>query len=115
MGANIYPEDLEQSLYSEPELAKMTHSFILSLAENDDASVHPTFIFEVKAEPSKDLQLAFREKILKRLIALNADFREAWHEYPETLVPEIELYRLGEGPFAGDRDKIKQTRFLKAF
>jgi phenylacetate-CoA ligase len=49
-----------------------------------------------------------------RLVALNADFREAWHEYPETLVPEIELYRLGEGPFAADGGKIKQVRFLAA-
>jgi hypothetical protein len=49
-----------------------------------------------------------------KLVALNADFREAWHEYPETLVPEIRLYALGEGPFAGDQGKIKQSRLLVA-
>jgi hypothetical protein len=47
-------------------------------------------------------------------VELNADFREAWREYPETLVPEIQLYRLGEGPFAGDAGRIKQARFLPA-
>ncbi len=40
--------------------------------------------------------------------------REAWHEYPETLVPDIQLYRIGEGSFAGDSGKIKQARFLPA-
>lgn len=114
MGANIYPEDLEQCLYAEPELAKITHSFCLSLAEDDDASVHPRFVFEVEAEPTEELQATFRETMLRRLVGLNADFREAWREYPETLVPEIQLYRVGEGPFAGDRGKIKQTRFLKS-
>ena len=44
----------------------------------------------------------------------NADFREAWHEYPETLLPDIQLYRLGEGPFAADAGKIKQSRILSA-
>ena len=114
MGANIYPEDLEQCLYAEPELAKITRSFCLGLAESEDASVRPRFIFEVVAEPTEQLQMTFRDAILRRLVALNADFREAWREYPETLVPAIQLYRLGEGPFAGDKEKIKQTRFLKA-
>ncbi len=114
MGANIYPEDLEQCLYAEPELAKITHSFCLSLAEGADSSVRPRFVFEVDAEPSEELQATYRETMLHRLVELNADFREAWKEYPDTLVPEIQLYRLGEGPFAGDKAKIKQTRFLKA-
>jgi hypothetical protein len=49
-----------------------------------------------------------------KLVELNADFREAWREYPETLVPDIQLYRLGEGPFAADAGKIKQARLLPA-
>jgi phenylacetate-CoA ligase len=114
MGANIYPEDLEQCLYAEPELAKIAHSFCLSLAEREDASVRPRFVFEVDVEPTEELRATFRETMLHRLVDLNADFREAWREYPDTLVPEIQLYRVGEGPFAGDKGKIKQTRFLKA-
>jgi phenylacetate-CoA ligase len=114
MGANIYPEDIEQCLYAEPALARITHSFCLSLAEREDASVRPRFVFEVDTEPTEELLTTYREAMLHRLVDLNADFREGWKEYPETLVPEIQLYRLGEGPFAGDKDKIKQTRFLKA-
>jgi phenylacetate-CoA ligase len=112
MGANIYPEDLEQCLYQDTELAEITHSFCLSVAEGPNGAVRPRFLFEVSDEPDAALERRFAESIVPRLVALNADFREAWHEYPETLVPEILLYRLGEGPFAADGGKIKQVRFL---
>jgi len=48
MGANIYPEDLEQCLYDEPELAAMTNSFCLGLIETADGSERPCFSFEVR-------------------------------------------------------------------
>ena len=114
MGANIYPEDIEQCLYQDTGLAEITHSFCLSVAEGANGAVRPRFLFEVSEEPDADLQRRFAESIVPRLVALNADFREAWHEYPETLVPEIQLYGLGEGPFASDGGKIKQVRFLAA-
>lgn len=110
MGANIYPEDLEQCLYAEPELAQITKSFCQSLSESANGAVRPRFIFEVETEPTEELKKRFAESMLSRLVDLNADFREAWHEYPETLVPEIELYRVGEGPFKQDSTRIKQTR-----
>lgn len=114
MGANIYPEDIEQCLYHDTALAEMTHSFCLSLAESPNGDVRPRFLFEVSREPDAELARRFSASILSRLVELNADFREAWREYPETLVPEIQLYRLGQGPFAGDAGRIKQARFLPA-
>ena len=48
-----------------------------------------------------------------RLRDLNADFREAWKEYPEAMVPDVQLFRLGQGPFAEDAGKIKQARLIK--
>jgi phenylacetate-CoA ligase len=114
MGANIYPEDIEQCLYDDTELAEITNSFCLSLAEGPNGAVRPRFLFEVSQEPDAELARRFSESIVPRLVALNADFREAWHEYPDTLIPDIQLHRLGEGPFAGDHGKIKQARFLAA-
>ena len=84
MGANIYPEDIEQCLYADAGLAKIAHSFCLALAQGARAAVNPKFIFEVDAEPTAELAERYRDSILKNLIALNADFREAWQEYPET-------------------------------
>jgi phenylacetate-CoA ligase len=113
MGANIYPEDIEQCVYADKELARITNSFCQSISDGEGGQVRPAFYFEISEEPSEKLKEKFAESILKNLIKLNTDFREAWHEYPETLKPEISLFRLGEGPFKVDQSKIKQTRFLK--
>lgn len=114
MGANIYPEDIEQCLYADTELAEITNSFCLSLTEDANGAVRPRFLFEVSEEPDAALACRFADSIVPRLVELNADFREAWREYPDTLVPDIELYRIGEGPFARDQGKIKQSRLLAA-
>jgi len=113
MGANIYPEDLEQAVYADAELAGITRSFCQSLSEAPDGGVKPCFFFEVAVEPDDRLARRFSDSILKHLLKINADFREAWHEYPETMIPEIHLCRPGEGPFQQDAERIKQVRFLK--
>jgi phenylacetate-CoA ligase len=112
MGANIYPEDIEQCLYDEPELARVTHSFLLSLEEQADAAVRPCFAFEIRGEITPALQAAFEERIPARLRALNADYREASQEFAAAAMPRIQLYPLGGGPFARDAARIKQTRLL---
>jgi phenylacetate-CoA ligase len=113
MGANIYPEDLEHCLYAEPELARITRSFCLSVSESAQGGVRPCFIFEIEGEPNPELNLRFQQSILGHMIKLNADFREAWKEYPQALLPDIRLYAPGQGPFAQDQGKIKQVRLLK--
>jgi phenylacetate-CoA ligase len=113
MGANIYPEDLEECLYADPELAGMTRSYCLSLSEPENREVRPCFLFEIDCEPSEGLERRFAEVMLKNLRKLNADFREAWHEYPEAMTPEVQLYPLGEGPFKQDTGRIKQVRLVK--
>ncbi len=112
MGANIYPEDVEQCLYDEPELAGVTNSFCLSLQESAGGAVRPLFSFEVYGEVTPELQSKFQERIVERLRALNADYRQSMEEYAETVTPVVELHPLGEGPFAGDASKIKQTRLV---
>lgn len=113
MGANIYPEDLEQCLYAEPELARITRSFCQTLMETPSGGVRPCFLFEVEVEPNEKLMQQFSESILQHLLKLNADFRAAWHEFPETVIPEVKLYRLGQGPFKEHPGQIKQARLLK--
>ncbi len=114
MGANIYPEDIEQCLYADKELAKITRSFCQSVLEGKNGAVRPAFYFEITQAPTDELKKQFATSILEKLIDLNADFRAAWHEYPETLKPEIFLFATGDGPFKNDPGKIKQTRIIKA-
>jgi phenylacetate-CoA ligase len=112
MGANIYPEDLEECLYADQELASVTRSYCLSLTETGYGDVRPCFLFEVEVEPSEELKNRFSESMLHHLQNLNADFREACHEYPETMKPEVQLYPLGQGPFKQDTGRIKQVRLV---
>ncbi len=113
MGANIYPEDIEQCLYSDRELARITRSFCLSISERA-AQVRPCFLFEIEAEPSDALRARFAATMVRELERMNADFREALHEYPAALQPEIVLCRIGEGSFAANAGRIKQLRVLPA-
>ncbi len=114
MGANIYPEDIEECLYAEPELAAMTRSYCLTVSETHSGDVKPCFLFELEGESTEELKRRFAEAMLRRLRAMNADFREAWKEYPETVTPEVQLYPLGQGPFKQDAGRIKQVRLLAA-
>ena len=112
MGANIYPEDIEQALYAEPELATLTNSFCLSAVEEEAGTVRPCFSFEIRGETSPELQTAFDQRITTRIQAMNADFRTAMQEHEQSVRPLIQLFPLGHGPFASDSVKIKQTRIL---
>lgn len=114
MGANIYPEDLEHCIYNDPKLRKITRSFCQSLKERPDQSVQPSFFFEIEGIPSEQLTNYYRDSILKTLLQMNADFREAWHEYSETLTPEVQLFSVGQGPFAMKPGQIKQVRLIKS-
>ncbi len=112
MGGNIYPEDIEECLYAEPDLARVTASYCLGLKELPDGGVRPEFSFEIRGEINNDLQQRFERQILSHLRLLNADFRQAYEEYREVVTPVIGLHPLGSGPFARDSSKIKQTRMF---
>lgn len=111
MGANIYPEDIEQCIYADDQLASRTASYCLGLLETN-GSVRPEFSFEVDGEITVDLIDRFETSIVQHLLNLNSDFKEAWHEYRETVSPKISLYQRGQGPFAYDSQRIKQVRMM---
>ena len=70
------------------------------------------FSFEIRGEITPELQRLFDERIVGHVRSLNADFRVALDEHPETATPVMRLFPLGEGPFASDELKIKQTRVI---
>ena len=76
MGANIYPEDIEQALYRSPELAAVTSSFCLGLRSS---ARHRAAVssFEVRDPITADLVDRFAREIVEELTAINADFRAA--------------------------------------
>ena len=112
MGANIYPEDIEQCLYDEPDLARVTSSYCLGVHEEEDGSWRALLSFEITAQIDQGLQQQFEERIVEQLVALNRDFREAMEEHAEGARPIIALHPPGAGPFEADEAKIKQTRLM---
>ncbi len=112
MGANIYPEDIEHCLYDDPALAAITRSFCLTLTEEKNGGVRPCFMFELNTTSDDQLIAQFRDSMLQGMIALNNDFREAYRENQEALIPDIKLFGAGEGPFAKDSHTIKQVRII---
>ncbi len=112
MGANIYPEDIEQALYRSPELAAATSSFCLGLEEQLAGTMRPCLSFEVRDPITPDLVDRFARGIVEELTAINADFRAAMGEHRDGVLPVVRLYAPGDGPFRRDRDRIKQTRLV---
>jgi phenylacetate-CoA ligase len=113
MGANLYPEDVEQALYAEPELAAVTNSFCLGVVEDADANPRPCFAFELRHPITPALRRGFERRIVARVEEMNADLREAMREHPAAARPLVELHPLGGGPFAADAGRIKQVRLLR--
>jgi phenylacetate-CoA ligase len=114
MGANLYPEDVEQALYDQPDLAAQVNSFCLGLRERPDGTQVPLVALELRESRPDDRELRARltRDVVTGIAGLNADFRTALREHADSVRPVVELHAPGAGPFARDRGRIKQVRLL---
>ncbi len=109
MGANIYPEDVESIVYSDPVLAKSVHSFSMSLAEDARGNPRPRFDFELSSLDRKsEVEAVLSRTLPAGLARLSLDYRKAREEYPECVEPIIGTFGLDEGPFKEDQGRIKK-------
>lgn len=115
MGANIYPEDIETIVYGNPALARRLESFLLTGATGADGTPRPAIALELGRGESPDPEWPASLVDLFRdgLEALNADFREAIHEFPAAMEPVVTVHPPGTGPFAGDAGRIKPRRLIR--
>src|SRR2546421_808922 len=115
MGANIYPEDVETLIYRDAQLAAAAHSFSLSVVTDATSTPRPCISIELNEGFAADA--AWRERISGQfktgLDGLNLDYRAALGEFPAAMLPIIELYPRGEGPFKADAGRIKQRRIAQ--
>jgi hypothetical protein len=51
--------------------------------------------------------------LLKGLCHANPDYRQAFQENPAAMLPVVQLWGIGQGPFSQDAGRIKQVRVLK--
>ena len=115
MGANIYPEDVETVIYKDGRLAARLHSFFLSVVTDSTATPRPSIALELNGVAVDDA--AWTEQLAAQFQAgladLNLDYRAALGEFPAAMLPIVELYTRGEGPFKADAGRIKQRRIAQ--
>ena len=114
MGTNIYPEDVESVVFSDPLLAKFVNSYSMSLVDDAKGNPRPCFEFEL-SDPSKTSEV---ELILERILSsglarLSLDYKKARDEYAEGVEPIIRIFGLNEGPFKEDQGRIKK-RYVRS-
>jgi len=108
-GANIAPADVEEAVFSIPELQSVVSSFALIPGE-EDAEKTLTLAFELAAgrdapANANDLRAVLHE----RLIGVNQDYREASRFIPEGREPAVEFHAAETGPFAGYDIRLKRA------
>ena len=114
MGANIYPEDVEAAIYSEPSFASRILSWQLSVKEERPGETRPHVAIQLvrsDADAAEASDPAFRDQVARLLTDhlrhTNRDYREAFGEYPALMPVLVDVWRRGEGPFAGTESRIK--------
>jgi phenylacetate-CoA ligase len=113
MGANIYPEDVESVVYSDPMLAKNVNSYALSLEEDAKGNPRPCFEFEaLDISLMERMEHKLREILGPGLAKLSLDYKKARDEYSEAVEPVIRIYGPNEGPFKINQSRIKK-RYIK--
>lgn len=113
MGANIYPEDVEGVVYSDPLLSQSINSFALSLEEDAGGNPRPCFEFELFDAAGKEkVEQKLRDILPAELCRLSLDYKKAKEEFPQAVEPVLRLFGLNEGPFRENQERIKK-RYIK--
>jgi phenylacetate-CoA ligase len=116
MGANIYPEDVEQALYTAPEDARRLGAFCLELVDMGNGEQRVCVHVEAVDGASGDADLAerLRRGVVARLMAVNRDFKSSVEEDPSAAELLVRLHEPGTGPFAANRARIKRRYVVRA-
>lgn len=116
MGANIYPEDIEQALYADADDARRLGSFCLELVDTGAGEQRPCIHVEILdgGETDDALVERLRGRALARLLATNRDFRSAVDEDRSASDLRIHLHAPGQGPFMVNSGRIKRRYIVRA-
>ncbi|HEX6700967.1 MAG TPA: hypothetical protein VF101_09580 [Gaiellaceae bacterium] len=108
-GCKVTPANVEEAVYSVPELAGLVQAFALVLTEDERAEKRLTIALELNegAQPPADVE-GLRDRVVERLGELNQDFREASRFMPADARPKLDLHPAGTGPFAGHDIRLKR-------
>jgi phenylacetate-CoA ligase len=116
MGANIYPEDVETAVYSEPHVAAVVCSFQLAVVQDETGDPRPGVFLELaEGFTADDAWRHARATHIRDVVSsLSRDYRTSCDEFPAAMLPLVQTFAKGAGPFAGDAERIKQRRIASA-
>jgi phenylacetate-CoA ligase len=104
-GANLPVADVEEAVFSVPELSERVASF--TLLEAEDAQANKTLELAFELRGGADPPAGVREPLLAQLARLNQDWREASRFMPAEQ-PRLSFHAPGTGPFAGYDPRLKR-------
>jgi len=108
-GSNISPTDIQEVIYSLPELSKIVNSYNLAVKEDNEGNKKLIISLEVQKGATAELldfdktQIAFFENLSK----INQDFREAKKMLPNNSLTAICFENFGSGSFKENDIRIK--------
>jgi phenylacetate-CoA ligase len=112
-GSKIRQTDVQEAIFSLPEWSSRINSFVITTNEDDSLNKRLTVSLEllpgneIKEENLHQLQ----QQLFDSLSKVNQDFREAIRMVPKDAQPTVEVFDLGQGPFAEDDIRIKHKYF----
>ena len=113
-GANVFPEQIEEGILENKELAKRTNRFKIEKKydKKHTAQFHIHIELKQKQKVSSILKRKYFNAILPHLLKVNPDFKESYIKNA-TLKPFINLYKFESDLFKKDDGKVKNSYFVK--
>jgi phenylacetate-CoA ligase len=109
-GANLGTADVQDAVFSVPELAECVNAF--ALVEGEDANANKTLEIALELRNGVAPPADVRERLLARLAEVNQDWREASRMMPSGQ-PTLCFHAVGTGPFA-DYDVRLKRRYVQS-
>ena len=108
-GANISPTDINEVIYSLPELSKIVNSYNLTIDEDNEGN--KKLIISIEVQKGETIELLDLEKtqaaFFDNLSKINQDFREARKMLPNNRLTIICFEDFGSGSFKENDIRIK--------
>lgn len=110
-GANIYAEDIG-AIITEMNMEEI-NNYKIGIGE-EGGRVRFMILLELKEGINVEDEMVrnYHDLFLSKLQDLNFDFAHAYKNNPQSCDPLIKIYEFGQGPFAGEKNRIKQKHIL---
>ena len=108
-GSNISPVDVQEALFSLPELTEKVNSFCFNTVEDHEGNKQLIVNLEVqnnKTFAGLNLEM-IKQRFFDQLSKVNQDFREARRMVKDINQMAMNLYDFAQGPFAENDIRIK--------